>query len=174
MFLWSLGIDAETRTEPIFSVIYGRGRQIGQVLKGSDIEEKRLSNILRTIGLDCECGLDRSWMQGPMMPLKWDSDRQAVVANQLGFDAEDPMIKMEMSQILSKGVQARRARKPDEVDELLADYQVPMPVEKMQETDVIQTSQDSKNTLGYLVLGGVLILVLATGSVILLRSRSQN
>ncbi|MFT4639409.1 MAG: hypothetical protein ACI8T1_002734 [Verrucomicrobiales bacterium] len=174
VFLWSLGIDAETRTEPIFSVIYGRGRQIGQVLKGSDIEEKRLSNILRTIGLDCECGLDRSWMQGPMMPLKWDSDRQAVVANQLGFDAEDPMIKMEMSQILSKGVQARRARKPDEVDELLADYQVPMPVEKMQETDVIQTSQDSKNTLGYLVLGGVLILVLATGSVILLRSRSQN
>lgn len=179
VFLWSLGLEeTETRLETIVSIIYGRGRQIGQMLRGSEIEEKRLFGILRTIGLDCECGLDRSWMQGPMIPLKWDSDRQSTIAKQLGFDAEDPMIKMEMSQILSKGAQARRARKPNEVEELLADYQPPKPAEKATDAKISQGAPDSAPASGqsliYIVLASLLVLVLATGIFILIRARSQN
>jgi hypothetical protein len=117
-------------------------------------------------------------MQGPMMPLKWGSDRQTKIAKQLGFDAEDPMIKMEMSQILSKGAQARRAREPNEVEELLADYQRPKPSEKTTDAEVSQdpagSTPTSSRSVVYVVLASLLVLVLATGIFILIRARSQN
>ena len=40
VFLWSLGIDPDAPKEPFMSVIYARGRQIGQGLNGANIDEK--------------------------------------------------------------------------------------------------------------------------------------
>ncbi len=103
VFLWSLGLTGNTvPAEARVAVVYGRGRQIGSVLEGGEITGKNLYNITATIGLNCECGLDRNWMQGTMMPVQWSGDTQTRFAKLLGFDAEDPKIKMEMSQILSK------------------------------------------------------------------------
>jgi len=100
--LWSLGID-ENDTEPAAVILYGRGRMLGKVLRGLEISGTKLNQFLSIIGLDCECGLDRRWMTGRRIPIKWDQDTQHLVAKSLDFDPESPMVKMEISRILMKG-----------------------------------------------------------------------
>jgi len=106
-FMWSLGITEIAET-PQVAVLYGRGRIIGPVLRDARLDERSLAAIVNTIGLNCECGLDRKWMQGTMIPQKWDEDVQKRFADQLGFDPESPAIRIEMSQILAKGAGANR------------------------------------------------------------------
>jgi hypothetical protein len=102
ILLWSLNIK-ENLEYPEIVVIYGRCRRMGFNIKTPDVGSARLKllNILAVIGADCECGLDRSWMQDVSIPLKWDPQRQQTVVNSLGFDPENPMVKIRMSQILS-------------------------------------------------------------------------
>ncbi len=122
--LWSLGVDLAEPGAQI-AMVYGRGRQIGRVLKGAQLNDRTVHAVLNTIGLSCECGLDRSWMQGAMLPLKWDEDIQRQVAKHLGFDPENPAIKMEMSQILSKGGSGQGAKikvAQADIDTLLNNY----------------------------------------------------
>lgn len=102
ILLWSLGWnEAVDKENPAIALIYGRGRRMGPMLKGDLIKEDVIRNMLRFIGEDCECGLDRSWMLGTMIPLRWDSKLKAAVLKQYGFDADNPMVISEMSQILS-------------------------------------------------------------------------
>jgi len=103
VLLWSLGLNFNDVNEPCVSIIYGRGRIIGPVFKGKQILRNRLYNILSVIGLSCECGLDRKWILGTLIPLKWGEKIQANVVKFLGFDAESPMVKTEVSNILSLG-----------------------------------------------------------------------
>ena len=103
ILLWSLGLDSEEVSEPHAAVIYGRGRWIGPLFKGEEITEDNLANVLFVIGADCECGLDHRWLQGTMLPARWTDKIQAKVAENLGFDPENPMIKMEMSMIIRRG-----------------------------------------------------------------------
>ena len=122
--LWSLGLDLDDPGAQI-AMLYGRGRQIGRALKGPQLNDRTIHAVLNTIGLSCECGLDRSWMQGAMLPMKWDEDVQQQVAQHLGFDPENPAIKMEMSQILSKGGSGQGAKTKvaqADIDTLLAGY----------------------------------------------------
>lgn len=107
VLLWSLGIDS-TKTRGAYAVIlYGRGRQMGPVLTGEAITEERLTSYLSIIGADCECGLDRSWMQGTMIPLLWSDRIQSMVSTSLGFDPENPRTKMEISMTIAKGQRNR-------------------------------------------------------------------
>ena len=101
ILLMSLGIKAEKVVEPAIAIIYGRGRIIGPVLQGEQITQKRLFNLLTVVGADCECGLDQSWILGRMIPLRWESSVQSELLQFLGFDVENPLVKSEMSQILS-------------------------------------------------------------------------
>ena len=102
VLLWSLGWDEKIdKGNPAVALIYGRGRRMGPMLKGHLIKEDVIRNMLRFIGEDCECGLDRSWMLGTMIPMRWDSKLKASVLKQYGFDADNPMVISEMSQILS-------------------------------------------------------------------------
>ena len=101
ILLMSLGIKAEKVVEPAIAIIYGRGRIIGPVLQGEQITQKRLFNLLTIVGADCECGLDQSWILGRMIPLRWESSVQSELVQFLGFDVENPLVKSEMSQILS-------------------------------------------------------------------------
>lgn len=122
--LWGMGIDLDEPGAQI-AMLYGRGRKIGKTLKGAQLNDQTVHAVLNTIGLSCECGLDRSWMQGGMIPLKWGDDLQSRVAKHLGFDPESPAIKMEMSQILSKGGAGQGARikvAQADIDTLLAGY----------------------------------------------------
>jgi hypothetical protein len=103
VLLWSLGIGESMPEEPVAAVVYGRGRRLGPLLEGEAITRTQLSTMLGLLGQDCECDLDRSWMQGPLVPMSWGMEQQAEVLKEVGFDAENPMVKTEISRILARG-----------------------------------------------------------------------
>lgn len=125
LLLWGVGIEGDL-DEPYAVVIYGRGRRMMDSLKGERITSARLANNMRLVGLNCECGLDRSVMVGQMFPLYWGSERRAQVVQNLGFDAESPMIKTEISQIIAIGQRniqgAARGAGVSSIDELVLGY----------------------------------------------------
>ncbi len=101
VFIRSLGVKRLDGAEPYAMVLYGRGRKIGSLLRGEEILSNALFNTIYLVGQSCECGLDREQMMGVMFPLRWDGATQKLAAKKLGFDAESPMVKMEIGQILS-------------------------------------------------------------------------
>ena len=103
LLLWSYGVNPEEQTEPMVAIVYGRGRQIGKILNGDEVTAENILTVLSVIGLSCECGLDRSWMMGQMYPLVWNDERRKMAMSNVGFDTESPMVKTEISQIMSKG-----------------------------------------------------------------------
>jgi len=103
ILLWSLGVGEDELIEPSVAVLYGRGRRIGPLLEGGQITSSGVFNILSVIGLSCNCGLDKRGMMGTQIPLKWGAKIQSDVIKSLGFDAENPMVKMEMNSIISSG-----------------------------------------------------------------------
>ncbi len=106
ILLWSLGFDRTINNGPEIAVLYGRGRIMGPVLKNEQITKTNIFNLLSIVYADCECGLDRRWKLGTMIPFRWETKIQGELVKQLGFDVENPMIKSEMSQILSIDVLA--------------------------------------------------------------------
>jgi len=188
ILLWSLGIDGEEVNEPQAAVIYGRGRWIGPMFKGKEISEDNLANVLFVIGQDCECGLDHRWLQGTMLPARWTDEMQAQVAENLGFDPESPMIKMEMSWIVRKGSYSYPGTPfgyqelPVEPDSNTGAYQnsfnevediaIPEPnqVKPVAETNPLaEGNSPFQNTI--LLLVGLCVLVLTSGIVILVRAK---
>jgi len=103
VLLWMLNLKGAAIEKPHAAIFYGRARQIGPVLKPREVTEDILTAILSLIGADCECGLDRKWMQGRMLPAKWDRKMRAILSGSLGFDPDNPMVKMEISRILRRG-----------------------------------------------------------------------
>ncbi|MFT7159498.1 MAG: hypothetical protein ACI9GZ_000667 [Bacteroidia bacterium] len=99
--LWSLGIDISEQKEPLAAIIYGRGRIMGDVITYEEILENYTFKLLNLIGADCECGLDRKWMLGKLIPMTWDPHLRTELFGLLKFDVENPMILAEMSQIIS-------------------------------------------------------------------------
>ena len=104
MLLWTLGLAPEDVNEPCAAIFYGRGRWIGPLFKGEMLTNENLLRVLPVIGADCECGLDHRWLQGTMLPARWDQSLQQRVAVSLGFDPESPMVKMEMVSIIRRGM----------------------------------------------------------------------
>jgi len=123
ILLWSFSLAPEKITETTVIILYGRGRQMGPVLKQEQINQTWLVNLLALIGADCECNLDRSWMLGPMMPFRWDEKLQQKIAENLGFDTENPMIKMEIAQILRRGFYSYENMPGGELSDVPAEYQ---------------------------------------------------
>jgi hypothetical protein len=104
VLLWSLGLDKDKLDQPHAAVLYGRGRWVGPMFKGEQITQDNLTAVLFVIGEDCECGFDHRWLQGTMLPARWDQNLQAQAAESLGFDPESPMIKAEISWIVGRGI----------------------------------------------------------------------
>jgi len=104
LLLWSLGLRPQDVNEPHAAVLYGRGRWIGPLLKGAMLTADPLTELLLVIGSDCECGLDHRFLQGTMLPVRWDEGLQQKVVESIGFDPEDPMVKMEMVSIVRRGM----------------------------------------------------------------------
>jgi len=194
VFMWSLGITEISET-PQVAVLYGRGRIIGPVLRNAQLDERSLAAIVNTIGLNCECGLDRKWMQGTMIPQKWSEEVRKRFADQLGFDPESPAIRIEMSQILSKGGQGQGANRQTEIggtlDDLLMGYREgslnPSKAESIPEAAKPVAPAKSKTAaprppatqpragfsfFGWMMMVGVPILV--AGGVILLLGRKRD
>jgi hypothetical protein len=199
VLLWSLGLDADKVNTPCVTVVYGRARRIGPILTGAEITEVRLTNILAVVGADCECGLDRKWVLGTMLPVRWDGKTQAQVAKALGFDPENPMVKMEVSQILRRGlISSEGTRGPDDyptvsfgyreilVDLGPAEQNQPNAPVRVQDTALPSPTAakpapeslhlaDSHWSIRHaiLILGGAFTLVLISGTVILLSSKRK-
>lgn len=102
VLLWSLGLETNQVPSPRAAIIYGRARWMGPLMKGDEITERNLTGILSIIGADCECGLDISWTQGTRLPIRWDPQQQSEVTRLLGFDPENPQVKIEVSRILER------------------------------------------------------------------------
>ena len=101
IFLMSLGLEGK-EVETSVAIIYGRGRILGSLLLQDEmINGKTIFNSLSIVGADCECGLDQTWILGKMIPLQWNSPTQSKLVDLLGFDVENPLIKTEMSHIVS-------------------------------------------------------------------------
>jgi len=104
VLLWSLDLKPDDVNTPLAAVLYGRGRWIGPLFRGEQITQQNLERILFVIGADCECGLDHRWLQGTMLPARWDETLQDAVVQSLGLDPESPMVKMEMLSIVRRGM----------------------------------------------------------------------
>lgn len=102
VLLWSLGLEAASIPDPRAAVIYGRSRWMGPIAQGKEITEDNLARLLGIIGIDCECGMDLAWTRGTRLPVRWGQAMYQQVAESLGFDPENPMVKIEAGRILSR------------------------------------------------------------------------
>ena len=110
-------MDSSPTPEPQAVVLMGRGRRVGDTMRGGLITRTALQEALAVVGQDCECGLDRVWMQGERFPLAWgQSEKQAAFA-ELGFDPENPKVKAEISRIIARGPNSRPSGKPPSASE---------------------------------------------------------
>jgi len=104
VLLWALRLKAQDVNQPRAAVFYGRGRWIGPLLQGETLTADNLTQLLSVVGADCECSLDHRWLQGTMLPARWDEALQQKVVQSIGFDPENPMTKMEMVAIIRRGM----------------------------------------------------------------------
>ena len=180
VLLWSLGLNAGNISVPHAAVVYGKARWIGPLLTGDHFTKNNLVDLLLVIGADCECGLDKEWLQGTMLPVKWDMPVQKQVANNLGFDAESPYIKMEMMAIMRNSMlfnspTLERHAVPDSSPMLsppqpnpIANADFPNP------SKVLNTNSNTllKNSFVWVLL--FLLLIVAIGSALLFNKRRYN
>lgn len=113
LLLWGLETAQHMERRPRAAVLYGRCRRLGPVLENEQLTGQNLLNLLALVGADCECGLDRSWILGTTVPARWGAALQQAVAKELGFDVENPAVRMEMEQILAVSTTAANARETD-------------------------------------------------------------
>jgi hypothetical protein len=104
VLLWTLRLKPEDVNQPRAAVFYGRGRWLGPLFDAATLTAGNLTQLLSVIGGDCECGVDHRWLQGTMLPARWDEALQQKVVQSLGYDPENPMAKMEMVSIIRRGM----------------------------------------------------------------------
>lgn len=101
VLFWGLGLSENKIDKPYVAILYGKGRQIGNLLAGENLTVNNIFNILCVIGSSCECELDKKWLLGTMIPIKWDREKCLETVKLLGFDPENPLVKTEISQIMA-------------------------------------------------------------------------
>lgn len=138
--VWGLGFDPVATPEPRVAVLFGRGRRIGDPLEGPLITQTTLQERLVMIGQDCECELDRSWLQGPLLPARWDQGRQTAAARMLGFDPENPMVRTEISRIVLRGPSDGARRKLAGMRSVLGYDEVPVEIATDSATPLPETT----------------------------------
>jgi hypothetical protein len=177
VLLWSLGWKDTFDGKPTAAILYGRGRLMGQLLFDDLLQKKYLNNLLTLVGADCECGLERSWILGRMMPLRWNKKRQQEVVKWHDFDAENPLVKAEMSKILSISPSKERKQGAAGTTTLYGYTETEMKIVDSYDGEqtieaVDETVEQSSNfkTIFYL-LGGLVVLILGVGGFLLLRRK---
>ncbi len=192
ILLWSLGLDEDKLDGPHIAVLYGRGRRIGPLLSGEKITGDRLYALLSLIGLSCDCGLEKKWMMGPLLPLRWDKKTRSEVVKLLGFDAENPMVKTEMSSILSLDFfnQAVDDRLRESLGDILDEYSEdafefeaesdservsPAKLRELTSSPIAQVKSGSPLKIILYVSGILALIILGGGALILIRAgRKQS
>lgn len=182
--LFGLGIE-EASKEPAFAVIMGRGRRVGPVLIDEEISPTAVFGILNAIGQSCECDLDRSWMQGPRIPLRWDAAAKERVVQDLSFDAESPFIKTEISGILARGPQHTKGEAGVSLEEALLAYEeIVIPTRELEEEPSAQPTaapapaedegEEPASKKPWLAIAVALITPVIVSTLFLLQSRRRG
>jgi hypothetical protein len=176
VLLWSLGVNANEVDVPYVAVLYGRGRHILPLFKGEGITENGVFNILSVIGESCECGIDKEWLMGTMLPLRWGEKVQSEVAKALGFDVESPMVKTEMSQILSLRPPESELDRYSETTVEFESEPVVAAVSPAKLRQLISRRPDVSDKrhpyrMALLIVGGMVLLILIGGMLIVLRAQ---
>jgi len=165
ILLWSLGLDPDDIRNTHAAVFYGRARWIGPLMKAEEITVDNLISILSIIGVDCECGIDISWVQGTMLPINWDQEIRTEVYQSLEFDPENPMVIMEVSRILKKGSNYYPSVPSEyqEVSRSSASLSTPY---------VVDEERGHLRVLKY-AFGGFVILILIAGLIVFFRAKRR-
>ena len=188
ILLWSLEIHESELDDPCAAVFYGRGRRFGPTLRGDEISRQNIYNLLTIIGLSCECGLDREQMTGMMIPLVWGPEIRSEVVKRLGFDAENPAVKLEMSQILALGSdpaawaesgRGSSAVNFEEYNEFLLELgkrSGASTISPAQLSDLATSGgrQNAALATALVIVGCLALLVITSGMIILLRRRART
>ena len=189
MLLWSLNMENAAGKEPAVVILFGRGRRFGPVLNGEEITKNRLQSFLSLIGLSCECGIDIKMAMGQQILLKWGEKEQAEVLKYLGFDAENPMVKLEMSNILSlnqtidtrdifgssDGIPGNYSETKIETDNVAAISRVsPSQLRDLIASDAATSGSDKNYMLFILLMAIVVVLVFGAGGSVLLWARGKK
>jgi len=165
VLLWSMGLDPDDIRDAYAAVFYGRARWIGPLMKAEEITVDNLISILSIIGVDCECGLDLSWVHGTLLPTSWDQEVQTAVYQSLEFDPENPMVIMEVSRILKKGSNFHTAGPSEyqEVSRSSASLSTPY---------VVDEERGHLRVLKY-AFGSFVILILIAGLIVFFRAKRR-
>ena len=181
ILLWSLGLDHKEIAEPVAFVLYGRARWIGPLFIGDRITSENLTAILMTIGMDCECGLNKSWIQGTRLPVKWGQQIQNRVAKNLGFDPENPMTRMEINRILRRGSlypgvplnYVNENFNTDSMKQKINETPVKQKVNDNSKTAKSKVTKESDLFDGFLyITSGLTVLIIAVGIFILYKNKN--
>ncbi len=136
--LWSLDVPLGDRSQPSVAILFGRVRRMGTTLHGDAITQSAVRARMDWIGQSCECELDRTQMRGHRTPLEWGGTEQALAAQRLGFDPEDPLVKAEITAILARGPGGGHGDQEGEsIEDLLMGYEeieIPGPGDTRRET----------------------------------------
>lgn len=98
-----MGIDIHNGESSVV-VLYGRGRIIGEALTPDQAKRGDAIKLLNIIGSDCECGLDRDWLLGTLLPISWSDTQLKAISERISVDIQNPMTLVEMGQIVSKEI----------------------------------------------------------------------
>ena len=183
VLLWSLGLDAAPVPEPQAVVLMGRGRRVGQSLRGGLVTRSELQEAMAVVGQDCECGLDRVWMQGERFPLSWGRAERTAAYAELGFDPDNPQVKAEISRIISRGPNSRPSGMPSSnhfeqlslgYSEELIEFNIEPEELPEAEPEPVVEAKPEPAALGqahtmWWVLGIIAVATLAGGGLLLLR-----
>jgi len=167
LLLWSLHLEANDLEQPVVAILYGRGRWIGPTMIGAEITLDLVSRILFVIGADCECGLSPKLIRGTGIPIQWNRRLQALVSQDLGFDPDNPLVRMEVSKILKVNtwLDSRSYATEADADQL----QIPAATDSPN----APRGRPAFRQVFYLT-GGIAALVLCVGAFIWIRARGAN
>ena len=131
-------------------------------------------------------------MQGTMLPVRWGEEIQAKAAKSLGFDPENPMIKMEINRILRMGASSYPGV-PFGYQELVVEFDsdsegetnepvvevhditLPQPaVPKLASRPSVLAENESTLQKSLYVIAGLVVLVVAVGLFIVLKAARKN
>lgn len=130
-------------------VMCGRMRPVGPALIVPGAASEDLINHLNVVGADCECGLDRSWMQATALPHRWTTDDESRAFKALGFDPENALVRAEIARILTRGPSSQpggTGGAPSDPFALLEYSEVDVDPGTAEPAPAIQTSPPSPST----------------------------
>ncbi|UCF38023.1 MAG: hypothetical protein JSU96_03950 [Acidobacteriota bacterium] len=161
VLMWSLHLDSHALQDPVLAVLYGRGRWIGPLMTGREIQLDLLTQILFVIGADCECGLDPRLIRGTAIPISWNREMRDLVARDLGFDPDNPLVRIEVGQILRTN--KRLDMRSLSADDPVLNFEIPASGSRSKSQGTIPGL--------FLMVGGMAVIALLIGAWMLVRSQ---